>query len=141
MKRARVLIGEDDEGACGVLCDLLEPEYDVVGVVRDGRAALESARDHCPDLVLLDIGLPLVRGVAVARALKRTMPLVRIIFVTVHSDPAYVREALRIGVDGFLLKSRVAVDLIPAVRQVLDGRAYHPLIQNSEADFRNHFGC
>lgn len=121
MKRARLLIGDDDECARSAVCGLLDGEFEIVAVVRDGHAALESARAHLPDLVLLDIRMPLLSGVAVARALKKTVPAMRIIFVTVFADEACMRAALRIGVDGYVVKGRMVSDLIPAVRQVLAG--------------------
>jgi DNA-binding NarL/FixJ family response regulator len=126
MKKARLLIGENDASTRSVMRELLDSEYDVVAVAEDGKEALESARAHRPEVVLLDIGLPVLSGIAVARRLKKALPVTRIIFVTTHADIDYIREAFRIGVDGYVVKSSIAQELIPAVENVLEGRRYSP---------------
>src|SRR6201999_3522299 len=99
---------------CAGFRKLLEPEFDVVGSVGDGRELLRVAADTRPDLVLVDVGMPLLNGLDAARALKRLMPSVKLIFLTMNSDPEVASEALRIGASGYLLKNSQGDELLLA---------------------------
>lgn len=124
MKRPRVLLGDDHTLVLEGFEQLLKPELDVVGRAEDGRALLHAARKLKPDVVLLDISMPLLNGIDAARQLRRLVPGTRVIFVTMHADPAYVTEAFRAGASGYVLKRSAASELVTAIREVLAGRFY-----------------
>src|SRR5690348_5543376 len=119
MKRPRVLLADDHRMLREAFARLLESDCDVVGAVADGRAALEAARQLRPDIVVLDIAMPLLNGLDAARQLKREMPDVEVIFLTVSEDPDLVAEAFRAGASGFLLKNSAASELLQAIQEVL----------------------
>ncbi len=124
MTKARILLADDHTLVVEGFRKLLEPEFDLVGTVEDGRALLEAAPKLQPDVILLDISMPLLNGIDAARRLKKMMPDVKLIFVTMHADPAYVTEAFRVGATGYVLKRSAAADLLQAVRTVLNGHYY-----------------
>ena len=126
MKRIRILLADDHTMICAGLQKLLEPEYEVVGTVGDGRALIRAAEELEPDLVLVDVGMPLLNGLDAARTLKKLMPSVRLIFLTINPDPALALEALRIGASGYLLKGSSADELLKTVRDVVRGVSYVP---------------
>jgi DNA-binding NarL/FixJ family response regulator len=103
---------------------LLEPDCDVVGAVADGRALLEAAPRLRPDIVILDIAMPQLNGLDAARQLKRVMPGVKVIFLTVNEDPDLAAEAFRAGGSGFVLKNSAASELLQAIQDVSQGRSY-----------------
>ena len=103
---------------------LLEPDCEVVGTVADGRAVLEIAPRVRPDVVVMDIAMPLLNGLDAARQLKRVMPAVKVIFLTVNEDPDLAAEAFRAGGSAFLLKNSAASELLQAIRDVARGCSY-----------------
>jgi DNA-binding NarL/FixJ family response regulator len=103
---------------------ILEPRCDVVGTVSDGRALLEVAAKLQPDIIVLDIAMPRLNGLDAARHLKRTMPKIKLIFMTMNEDPDLVGEAFRAGALGFLLKQAAAFELMDAIEKVLKGGSY-----------------
>jgi len=103
---------------------LLERDCDVVGAVADGRALLAAAPELRPDIVVLDIAMPLLNGIDAARQLKGLMPEVRLIFLTVSEDPDLAAEAFRAGASGYLLKNSAASELFKAIQEVSQGRSY-----------------
>jgi DNA-binding NarL/FixJ family response regulator len=124
MKRPRVLLADDHRMLREAFARLLEPDYDVVGQAADGRALLSAAKELRPDVVVLDIGMPLLNGLDAARILKQKMPDVKIVFLTVSEDPDLAAEAFRAGASGFLLKNSAASELIQAVAEALQGWTY-----------------
>jgi DNA-binding NarL/FixJ family response regulator len=103
---------------------LLQSHCDVVGQAADGRALVDAAERLHPDVVVLDIGMPLLNGLDAARQLKRIMPDVKVIFLTVSEDPDVAAEAFRAGASGYLLKSSAASELLQAIDESLKGRTY-----------------
>jgi len=103
---------------------LLEPGCDVVGAVADGRALLAATQELRPDIVVLDIAMPLLNGLDAARQIKGLLPEVRLIFLTVSEDPDLAAEAFRVGASGYLLKNSAASELIQAIQEVSQGRSY-----------------
>jgi DNA-binding NarL/FixJ family response regulator len=98
--------------------------------VEDGRSLLEAAERLKPDIVLLDISMPLLNGVEAARRLRRTVPSAKVIFVTMHADATYVTGAFRAGASGYVLKRCASMELVSAIREVLQGRTYiTPLVR------------
>jgi DNA-binding NarL/FixJ family response regulator len=124
MKRPRVLLADDHRLLREAFTELLKSECDVVGSAADGRALLELAPALRPDIVVLDIAMPLLNGLDAARQLKRLMPDVRVIFLTVSEDPDLAAEAFRIGASGYLLKNSAASELLQAIHEVFEGRSY-----------------
>jgi DNA-binding NarL/FixJ family response regulator len=124
MGRVRILLADDHPMICAGFQKLLEPQYDVVGSVGDGRTLLKAAAELKPDVVLLDIGMPLLNGLDAGRELKRLMPDIKLIFLTMNPDFDLAAEALRIGASGYLLKNSQASELVQAVRDVVRGSSY-----------------
>jgi DNA-binding NarL/FixJ family response regulator len=129
MKRPRILLADDHRLLREAFAQLLEPGCDVVAAVPDGRALLAAARELHPDIVVLDIAMPLLNGLDAARQLKGLMPEVKLIFLTVSEDPDLAAEAFRAGASGYLLKNSATSELFKAIDEVSRGRSYvTPLI-------------
>jgi DNA-binding NarL/FixJ family response regulator len=124
LKRPRVLLADDEPDFLAVSTRLLEPEFDVVKAVEDGKQMLDAAPSLNPDLVVLDISMPVLNGIEAARQLRSLGCQARIVFLTVHRDPEYVQAAFAVGASGYVIKSRLVSDLRPALREVLAGRSY-----------------
>lgn len=103
---------------------ILAPHCEIVGSVADGRALVEAALRLKPDLIIVDITMPLLSGIEAARQIKTSLPGIKLLFVTMHSSCAYVRAALEAGAAGYVLKSAVLEELLDAVQSVLRGRIY-----------------
>ena len=114
---------------------LLAPEFDVAGTVTDGRMLVEAfARLH-PDIVVLDIAMPLLNGLDAGRQLKAQRKTVKLIYLTMNPDPYLAGEALRLGASGYVLKSSAAHELLQAIREAVRGRSYiTPLIARDAVD-------
>ena len=129
MRRKRVLLADDHTLLLDAFTKLLEPECDVVGTVADGRALLAAAEKLKPDVVVLDITMPLLNGLDAGRQLKKALPDVKLIFLTMNQDPAIATEAFRAGASGYLLKTSAGSELVKAIEEVTSGRSYiTPLI-------------
>ncbi len=129
MRRRRVLLADDHTLLLDAFAKLLEPECDVVGTVADGRTLLAAAVELKPDVVVLDIAMPLLNGLDAGRQLKKALPDVKLIFLTMNQDPAIATEAFRVGASGYLLKTSAGSELVKAIEEVTSGRSYiTPLI-------------
>src|SRR5215831_15840496 len=124
MKRIRIVLADDHTMICDGFRKLLEPEYEVVGTAGDGRALLKAAVDLKPDVVLVDVGMPLLNGLDAGRELKKSMPGVKIVFLTMNPDPDFASEAFRIGASGYLLKTSQGDELLLAIRKAIKGISY-----------------
>nr|WP_293184091.1 response regulator transcription factor [Nannocystis sp.] len=122
--RPRVLLCDDHTLVREGLVQLLADDLDVVDAVEDGRALLQAAERWKPDVVLLDITLPLLNGFDAARQLACISPASKIVFVTCHAESTYVHEAFRAGASGYVLKTAASTDLLAAVTAVLNGERY-----------------
>jgi DNA-binding NarL/FixJ family response regulator len=122
----RILLVEDNEPFRRFICSTLEkrPELQVVGMVSDGLEAVQKAQELKPDLILLDIGLPTLNGIAAARLIRQLSPASKIVFVSQQADTDIVQEALSSGAWGYVLKARVGSDLLAAVEAVLQDRHF-----------------
>lgn len=124
MHRSRILLADDHRLLREAFAHLLAPHFDVVGQFADGRALVEGAAQPRPDVVVLDISMPLLNGLDAARQLRRLLPDARIVFLTVNEDPDLAAEAFRAGASGYLLKNSAASELLQAVHEALQGRNY-----------------
>ena len=124
MDRIRVLLADDHEAMLDRVARLLEAECNVVGTATDGQQALEAAQDLKPDVLVLDVSMPVMNGIETAHRLKEAGAEARIVFLTVHDDPDFAKEALEAGALGYVIKSRIASDLMIAINEVCAGRSF-----------------
>ena len=124
MDRARVLLADDHNALLHKVGRLLDGEFDVIGKVRDGQALLDAAEWLRPDLLIVDISMPIMGGIEAAHRLMVSGLKTRIVFLTVHEDPEFIGEAFAAGASGYVIKSRLASDLIAAAREALAGRLF-----------------
>jgi len=122
--RSRILIA-DDHNLVAELCKrLLESEFDVVGMVGDGRALVRAAVKLKPDVIIVDVAMPILNGLDAGRQVKEMLPSVKLVYLTMNPDPEIVVEALARGASGYLLKTCAASEMVLAVREVLRGKTY-----------------
>jgi DNA-binding NarL/FixJ family response regulator len=124
VKRPRVLLADDHRIVAEGLRGLLEPEFEVVAVVEDGRALLEAARSLQPEVVVADITMPLINGIEVTSRLAKEQPGVKVVILTMHREEAYARRALEAGASGYVLKVAAPGELILAIRAALSGKVF-----------------
>ncbi len=124
MTRPRILLADDHTLMVEALRHLLQAEFDVVGTVGDGRALLKAAAELRPELVLIDIGMPLLNGLDAAERLKELQPDIRVIFLTQNREPQIAAEAFKRKASGYLLKDSAAAELTAAIRTALQGGWY-----------------
>ena len=135
MKKPSVLMADDHSLILAGLRKLLEGECEVVGTVEDGRALVEAAQKLRPDLILLDISMPLLNGLEATRQLTKLVPESKVIILTMHASPTYATEAFQAGASGYLLKRSAASELSQAIQSVLQGQKYlTPLITKDVLD-------
>lgn len=124
MKRTSILLADDHSMICEGIKKMLEPEFEVIACVKDGHALVKAAAELKPDLVLVDVGMPLLNGLDAVRGLKKLTPRVKVIFLTMNSDPDIASEAMKIGASGYLLKNSEGNELLKAVRDAVRGTSY-----------------
>jgi DNA-binding NarL/FixJ family response regulator len=123
-KRPRILIADDHTLVAELCRKLLETEFDVVGTVNNGRALVRAAIDLKPDVIVVDIAMPVLNGLDGGQQVKEMLPAVKLLFLTMNGDPELAAEAFRRGASGYLLKTCAASELVIAVRDVLRGKLY-----------------
>jgi DNA-binding NarL/FixJ family response regulator len=119
MNRARIFLADDHTLLLEAFQSLLEADYDVVGTASDGRQMLTEVKKLKPDVVVMDIAMPNLNGFDAGEKLKKLLPDVKLVFLTVNDDPKMVTEAFRIGASGYLLKNSAASDLFKCIEVVL----------------------
>lgn len=122
--RPRILVADDHTLVAELYRKLLETEFEVVGVVSNGRAMVRSACELKPDVIVVDIAMPVLNGLDAAQQVKAVMPAIKLLFLTMNSDVELVAEAFRRGASGYLLKTCGAAEMVTAVREVLRGKSY-----------------
>ena len=136
--RPRLLLADDHTLLLDGLRMMLEPEFELAGVVEDGQSLLTAAAKLKPDLILLDIAMPALNGIDAARQLRKIVPSAKLIFLTMHADADYITEAFRTGASGYLLKRSAASELMNAIREVLNGRSYiSPILGSDRVELMN----
>jgi DNA-binding NarL/FixJ family response regulator len=129
MSRCRVLIADDHRIFAEGLRVLLEPEFEVVGLVEDGQKLVEAASSLRPDVVVTDVSMPLLGGIEAAGRLRELGVTARVVFLTQHRDVAYAQSAMAVGAMGYVLKHAAASELVAAIREAVQGRTFiTPLI-------------
>ena len=124
VNRQRILLADDHAIVVEALRSLLSEIYDVVGIVPDGRALLAEAIKLRPDIIVLDIGMPLLNGLDAAIRLKELLPSAKLVFLTMKDDPTLAAAALNLGTIGYVLKHSAASELLKAISEVLRGKSY-----------------
>jgi DNA-binding NarL/FixJ family response regulator len=124
MTKVRVLVADDHQILAQGIRGLLEPEFDVVGIVADGRELIAAALRHRPDVIITDISMPSLNGIDAAIQMRDAGVTAKLIFLTMHRDVAYARRAMDAGAVGFLLKHSVSSELVTAIREAIDGKTY-----------------
>ena len=135
MTRARILLAEDHKEMRDRVVRELEQEFEMLDAVADGQALLEAASELKPDLCLVDISMPIVSGFEVASRLKKRGSKAKVVFLSIHEDVDFVRAAYDAGGSAYVIKRRMASDLLKAIRAVLAGRTFTSstvLANNSE---------
>ena len=126
MARVRVLLADDHAEMLERVVSLVGAEFDVVGAVGDGQSVLDAVAVLQPDVVVLDISMPVMSGLAAAARLGESEHPPRIVFLTVHDDTAFVEAARGVGAMGYVAKRHIRTDLMPAIRRAIEGRTQFP---------------
>jgi RNA polymerase sigma factor (sigma-70 family) len=130
MKRPKILLADDHAMVVEGLAGILKSDFELVGMVRDGRELVASAEELVPDVIVADISMPSLNGLEAARQLKKSENRAKIVFLTMHADADLAKEAFRSGASGYVLKHSAGGELIEAIREVLAGKVYlSPSIQ------------
>lgn len=125
----RVLLADDHVLIAEGIQKLLESEFELVGIVADGRSLVTAVTNLQPDIAVVDISLPLLNGLDASKLIKKANPHVKIIVLTMHSEPTFVTQAFRVGVSGYVLKQSVGLELVHAIHEVLLGHTFiSPLV-------------
>jgi len=124
MGKVRVLLADDHETVLARIRSLLCKDFEVVGTVDNGRDAVAEVRRLDPDVLVIDISMPVMDGLQAASQLHRRSCRTKVVFLTVHEDRDYVDAALAVGASGYVTKSHVTSDLVPAIREAIVGHTY-----------------
>lgn len=124
MSKARILVADDHPAVRELVEAVLEPAYDVIGMVDNGKALVETALRLLPAVIITDISMPVLDGIEAAKQLRESGSCAKVVFLTVHSDPDFVRACLNAGASGYIVKVRMDTDLLLAVREALAGRIF-----------------
>ena len=124
MDRPRILLADDHSLVLQGIRSLLETRYAVVGTAENGKALVEEALRLRPDLIVLDVSMPILNGIDAAKAIKKVLPCTKLIFLSMHASAVYLRRALEAGASGYVLKSGAAEELLSALERVRAGETY-----------------
>jgi len=129
MTKPRLLIADDHKIFAEGLKRLLKEDFDIAGVVEDGRELVANAEKLRPDVIVADISMPMLNGIEAVMQIKKVQPEIKVVFLTMHPDVAYAKSAFKAGASGYVLKHSAPDELITAIREGLKGRTYvTPLI-------------
>jgi DNA-binding NarL/FixJ family response regulator len=134
MRRARILLADDHKMFAQGLETLLQDEFELLATVEDGQALVDAAIRLAPDVIVVDISMPVLNGFDAVRQLKKKGSKAKIIFLTMHAGTSLVAEAIRCGASGYVLKQSAGEELISAITQVSEGKAYLPPLRDMEFD-------
>ena len=123
-KGSRLIVADDHQTVLDTVATMLAPEFIIIGTAHDGGALLKAVARLDPDLVVLDISMPVYNGIEVARCLREQGCRAKLVFLTVHDDEDFVREALQAGAAAYVVKASMAVELPHAIREAMAGRTF-----------------
>jgi len=136
MHRSRILIADDHNLVAELCKKLLEPEFEVVGTVSNGRELMRAATALKPDVIIVDIGMPVLNGLDAAEHIKHELPAIKVVFLTMNNDAEVAAEAFRRGASGYLVKTCASSEMVTCVRDVLRGKTFlSPRISRDAVDF------
>ncbi len=124
MRRTKVLLADDHKIVLDGLKSLLEPEFDLIGMVEDGRTLVSLVEKLHPDVIVVDISMPLLNGIEAVRQIKKLDPRVKVVFLTMHPDVTYAVRAFEAGASGYVLKHSASSELLTAIQEAIKGRTY-----------------
>lgn len=124
MRRMRVFLADDHQAVLQATATLLGTTYEIVGTAMDGQSLVEGALRLEPDLIIVDISMPVMSGIEAVRRLRQAGSRAKVVFLTVHDDPDFAQVAMGAGAGGYVVKPRMASDLLPAIQEVLAGRSF-----------------
>jgi len=124
MKRPRIILADDHNILVDTFKAFLEPHFDVVATFADGQRLVQDAPALAPDVIVLDVGMPIMNGLIAGQRLKQVLPRVKLVYLTMNQDPDVAAEAFRLGASGYLLKSSAASELVHAINEVMLARSY-----------------
>jgi|SRR6516165_10140226 DNA-binding NarL/FixJ family response regulator len=124
MTRTRILLADDNGELLAELCRELENEFDIVGTVTNGQDAVECVLRLHPDVVVLDISMPILSGIQAALRIHESHPRSNILFLTIHENEEYIEAALSAGASGYVTKRRIGSDLVCAIQEVSQGHSF-----------------
>ncbi|MGB9243166.1 MAG: response regulator transcription factor [Candidatus Acidiferrales bacterium] len=133
MNRARILLADDNELLLERTAEMLASSFDVVGLARDGRDLIAKARKFTPDVIIVDIAMPLMTGIEAVHELRQSGSIARFVFLTVHQEYEILQACLEEGALGYVIKSHIKADLVPAIHAVMAGERFvSPSVSVSE---------
>jgi DNA-binding NarL/FixJ family response regulator len=121
---SRLVLADDHQTILDTVSDMLAPDFTIIGTAHDGGTLLEAVTCLNPDLVVLDLSMPVYDGLQVARRLKERGCCAKLVFLTVHDDEDFAHEALQTGALGYVVKASMAADLPHAIREAMEGRTF-----------------
>ena len=124
MIRPRILLADDHPALLERTAALLKPHFDVVGTTRDGATLVSETLRLCPDVIVVDITMPVLNGIDAARLLREADSVTKVVFLTIHSEEAFINACMAEGALGYVLKTHMKADLIPAIQAALGGESY-----------------
>ncbi|NTW58169.1 MAG: response regulator transcription factor [Nitrospirae bacterium] len=124
MKRPRVLLADDHKIVTEGLKSLLQPEFELVGTIEDGRSLIAAAEKLRPDVIVADISMPLLNGIDSVRQIKKAHQEIKVVFLTMHPDVTYAVSAFEAGASGYVLKHSAPTELVTAIRSALNGKTF-----------------
>lgn len=132
--KIRILLADDQQEMLEAVTRLLEDEFDIVAAVENGEDAIEAVENLNPDLLVLDISMPVLNGLEAASRLQSSASGTKVIFLTVHEDIDFVEAAFLAGALGYVLKGRLTIELIPAIREALQGHVFCSLLSHKKEE-------
>ena len=124
MKKVRILLGDDHSLMLEGIRRLLQSQYDVVGSADNGHALVKAASQLTPDVVVLDVSMPILNGIDAAREIRKVLPTAKLVFLSMHSTAIYLRKALEVGASAYVLKSGAFEELLSAIEAARKGGSY-----------------
>ena len=124
MQHPRIVLVDDHRILLDAIKSLVEPEFEVVGTFEDGQTLLDQAPELRPDVIVLDIGMPMMNGLSAGEQIKKLLPKTKLIYLTMNHDVDTAAEAFRLGASGYILKSAAGTELLKAIREVVRGGYY-----------------